>query len=156
MIIRRDMLDQVRPGLPTMVSYQTHASKDSMYNTPPVFGLYVVNLVLKWLDEDIGGLAEMAAINEKKAALLYDVMDRSDFYQPTADQDSRSLMNVTFRLPTVDLEKQFIAEAKAGGLSGLKGHRSVGGCRASLYNAVSLEAVSALADFMNEFMRTNG
>ena len=155
-IIRKDMLDKVRVGLPSMLSYQTHASKNSMYNTPPVFGIYVVQLVVKWLDETLGGLANMGRLNEQKAALLYDLIDREDFYRGTAEKDSRSMMNVTFRLPTVDLEKEFVAEALREGLGGLKGHRSVGGIRASIYNAVTLEAVQALVGFMEEFLRTRG
>jgi phosphoserine aminotransferase len=155
-IIRKDMLDKVRVGLPSMLSFQTHASKNSMYNTPPVFGIYVVQLVVKWLDETIGGLTNMGRLNEQKSGLLYDLIDREDFYRGTAEKDSRSLMNVTFRLPTVDLEKEFVATALQAGLGGLKGHRSVGGIRASIYNAVTLEAVQALVGFMEEFARTRG
>jgi phosphoserine aminotransferase len=150
-ILRDDLLKQGAKGLPTMLSYETHASKNSMYNTPPCFGVYTVQLVLKWLEETIGGLDKMAALNRKKAALLYDFMDSGSFYRATADKGSRSLMNVTFRLPTEDLEKTFIAKATARGFGGLKGHRSVGGCRASIYNAVTLEGVEALVDFMKAF-----
>lgn len=155
-IIRQDMLDRVKVDLPSMLSYQTHASKNSMYNTPPVFNIYVVQLVLKWLEETVGGLEAMGKANDQKAGLLYGLLDRSDFYRPTADKDSRSSMNITFRLPTVDLEKDFVAEALAQGLGGLKGHRSVGGCRASIYNAVSFEAIQDLVSFMQEFERTRG
>jgi len=139
-----------------MLRYATFAAKNSLYNTPPCFAVYTVQLVLKWLEDTVGGLEKMAAINQDKAQLLYAYMDGSDFYRATAKADSRSLMNVTFRLPNEDLEKQFVAQALAGGLGGLKGHRSVGGCRASIYNAVSLEAVAALVDFMKTFARENG
>jgi phosphoserine aminotransferase len=114
------------------------------------------SLVLGWLEDTVGGLEEMDSLNRKKAALLYDVIDRTEFYQGTADPDSRSLMNVTFRLADQDLEARFVGEALEAGMGGLKGHRSVGGCRASIYNAVSMEAVEALAEFMTEFERKNG
>ena len=126
-----------------------------MYNTPPVFAVYVVGLVLEWI-ESSGGLEAIEARNHEKAALLYGCIDASGFYRGTAETDSRSDMNVTFRLPSEDLEKKFIGEAAAQRLVGLKGHRSVGGCRASLYNAFPLEGVKALAAFMKEFERTNG
>ena len=155
-IIRQDMLDKVQVGLPSMLSYQTHASKNSLYNTPPAFAIYTVGKVLRWLEETVGGLDAMLKINQKKASLLYDILEKNGFYSPTADKDSRSMMNVTFRLPTVDLEKEFIEKAAEEGLGGVKGHRSVGGCRASIYNAVTLEAVEALAQFMMEFARTRG
>jgi len=127
-----------------------------MYNTPPCFAVYTVQLVLKWLEETIGGLARMEAMNRKKAKILYDIFDRSDFYRGTAQPDSRSLMNVTFRLPSEELEKTFVMEATQNDLEGLKGHRSVGGCRASLYNAVGLTAVETLADFMKVFEQKHG
>lgn len=155
-IIRQDMVDRVKVNLPSMVSYQTHVNKNSMYNTPPVFCIYVVGLVVKWLEETIGGLASMAKINEQKSSLLYGMLEVNGFYRPTAERSSRSLMNVTFRLPTVDLEKKFASAAGAEGLGGLKGHRSVGGIRASIYNAVTMSDVEALVDFMKEFQRTNG
>ncbi|MFH1138577.1 MAG: 3-phosphoserine/phosphohydroxythreonine transaminase [Pseudomonadota bacterium] len=155
-IIRQDMLDRVRVGLPSMLSYQTHASKNSLYNTPPAFAIYVVGKVLGWLEDTVGGLGPMSELNRKKASLLYNILEKNGFYRPTADRDSRSLMNVTFRLPTVDLEKEFVEKATLEGLGGIKGHRSVGGCRASIYNAVTLEAVEALAAFMIEFARTRG
>ena len=150
-IIRKDLLDWIPDTVPTMLKYSTFAAKNSMYNTPPCFAVYTVQLVLKWLEETIGGLGKMAAINQDKAQLLYGYLDASDFYRATAAADSRSLMNVTFRLPDEDLEKQFVAQALANGLGGLKGHRSVGGCRASIYNAVTVEAVQALVDFMKAF-----
>jgi phosphoserine aminotransferase len=155
-IIRNDMLDLVPDSVPTMLKYTTYSAKNSLYNTPPCFALYTVQLVLKWLEETVGGLEKMAVINEKKAQLLYKLLDDSPFYRATAEPDSRSLMNVTFRLPNAELEQQFIREALENGIGGLKGHRSVGGCRASLYNAVSLDALEVLADFMATFERKNG
>jgi len=155
-IIRKDFLDRTPTDIPTMLRYTTFAEKNSMFNTPPCFAIYTVQLVLKWLEETVGGLDKMAALNRKKAALLYDTIDRSGFYKGTAAADSRSLMNVTFRLPSEDLEKTFVAEALKNGLGGLKGHRSVGGCRASIYNPTPLSAVEALVDFMNTFEAKNG
>jgi phosphoserine aminotransferase len=155
-IIRDDMLERVPETLPSMLKYTTFSAKNSMFNTPPCFAIYTVQLVLKWLEDTVGGLDAMATVNRKKAATLYDLMDKDGFYRGTAAADSRSLMNVTFRLPDEDLEKRFVAEALENGLGGLKGHRSVGGCRASIYNAVSLAAVEALAQFMKEFARRNG
>jgi phosphoserine aminotransferase len=139
-----------------MLSYTTYASKNSLYNTPPCFGIYTIQLILKWLEETIGGLDEMESLNRRKAAMLYDLLDGSDFYRPTAEPDSRSLMNVTFRLPSEALEKQFVQEALENDLAGLKGHRSVGGCRASIYNATPSEAVETLTDFMRAFEKKNG
>lgn len=154
--VRDDMLALTPDTLPTMLKYTTHADKNSMFNTPPCFAIYTVQLVLKWLEETVGGLDEMAQRNQQKADLLYNLMDESDFYNGTADKDSRSLMNVTFRLPDEGLEKKFVAEATEAGFGGLKGHRSVGGCRASIYNATSVEAVQALVDFMKTFQSRNG
>jgi phosphoserine aminotransferase len=155
-VIREDMLERVPDGIPTMLKYTTHASKNSLFNTPPCFAIYMVGLVLKWLEETVGGLEKMEAVNRQKAGLLYDYLDSQDFYQGTADADSRSLMNVTFRLPREDLEKKFVADALEEGLGGLKGHRSVGGCRASIYNAMPPEGVQALVDFMKGFAEKNG
>ena len=155
-IVRQDMLDRVPEGIPTVMKYTTHSAKNSMFNTPPCFAVYTVQLVLKWIEETVGGLDKMAAINEKKAGMIYHLLDTSDFYRGTADADSRSRMNVTFRLPSEDLEKKFVAEATEAKLGGLKGHRSVGGCRASIYNAVPVEAIEALVDFMKEFEKKNG
>jgi phosphoserine aminotransferase len=155
-ILRKDLLDRIPETVPTMLNYSTFAAKNSLYNTPPCFAIYTIQLVLKWLEETIGGLDKMAAINQSKAQLLYGFMDGNDFYRPTARPDSRSLMNVTFRLPNEELEKQFVAQALANGLGGLKGHRSVGGCRASIYNAITLEAVEALVEFMKTFEKDNG
>jgi phosphoserine aminotransferase len=154
--IREDMLERVPDNLPTMLKYTTFSSKNSLFNTPPCFAIYAVQLVLKWLEETIGGLEKMAEINRQKAELIYNTIDASGFYRGTAAPGSRSRMNVTFRLPNENLEKQFIQEALDNDMGGLKGHRSVGGCRASLYNAVSLEAVAALTDFMKTFERKNG
>jgi phosphoserine aminotransferase len=154
-IIRDDMLRRSPANLPTMLNYNTHAKEKSLYNTPPVFSIYIMRLVLGWLLEQ-GGLEQVCRRNEEKAGLLYDVIDASEFYRGHAHKDCRSLMNVTFRLPTEELEKQFIGEATKAGLDGLKGHRSVGGCRASIYNAFPREGVEALVSFMKEFERTHG
>ena len=155
-IMRRDMLERVPEDLPTMLKYTTFAAKNSMFNTPPCFGIYVFQLVMKWLEETIGGLAKMEKLNQKKADLIYRYLDESEFYRGTTEKQDRSIMNVTFRLQDEALEGTFITEALANGLGGLKGHRSVGGCRASLYNATSLEAVQALVSFMTEFERKYG
>jgi phosphoserine aminotransferase len=155
-IIRKDMLERVPEGIPTMLKYSTFSGKNSMFNTPACFVIYTINLVMKWLEETIGGLEKMEAINREKGSLLYEYIDASDFYRGTADADSRSLMNVTFRLPTEEQEKAFVSRALEAGLGGLKGHRSVGGCRASIYNATGIDAVSALVDFMKDFERQNG
>ncbi|MFO8049123.1 MAG: 3-phosphoserine/phosphohydroxythreonine transaminase [Desulfosudaceae bacterium] len=155
-IIRKDMLDLVDDDLPTMLKYTTYAEKNSLYNTPPSFTIYTIQLVLQWLEETIGGLAAMEEINIKKASLLYDLMDAGNFYAATAEPGSRSLMNVTFRLPSEELEKKFIEEAASQDLGGLKGHRSVGGCRASIYNAVPVKAVEVLVDFMKDFENKHG
>jgi len=156
-IVREDMLQRVPDALPVMLKYTTFTSKNSLYNTPPCFAIYAVQLVLKWIEETVGGLEKMAAANRAKAERLYRCIDASDgFFRGTADPGSRSQMNVTFRLANEDLEKRFLDEAAINGLGGLKGHRSVGGCRASLYNAVSLEAVDALVDVMKTFAKKNG
>ncbi len=155
-VVRDDFLERVPTDIPTMLRYTTFAAKNSMFNTPPCFAVYTVQLVLKWIEEEIGGLEKMTSLNQQKAALLYETIDASEFYKGTAAADSRSLMNVTFRLPTEDLEAQFVAEALEHQLGGLKGHRSVGGCRASIYNPTSLEAVQTLCDFMKSFEQKNG
>ncbi|RLB12535.1 MAG: 3-phosphoserine/phosphohydroxythreonine transaminase [Deltaproteobacteria bacterium] len=155
-IIREDMLERIPEELPTMLKYSTYVENNSLANTPPCFAIYVINLVLKWLEESVGGLENMEKINRKKANMLYEVIDSSDFYRGTAQKESRSMMNITFRLPTEELEDLFVKEALKEGLGGLKGHRSVGGCRASIYNAVSLESVEALVGFMKEFERRHG
>ncbi len=155
-IIREDLLDRAPAGIPTMLDYKTYVEKNSLYNTPPCFGIYTIQLVLKWIEETIGGLEKMAEINRQKGELIYSLIDGGDFYRGTADPDSRSLMNVTFRLPDEDLEKRFIASAAENGFGGLKGHRSVGGCRASIYNAATLKAVEDLTAFMKDFAEKNG
>ncbi len=155
-VVRDDLLALVPKNIPTMLKYTTHAEKNSMFNTPPCFAIYTVQLVLKWLEETIGGLDKMADVNQQKADLIYNFIDQSGFYAGTADKDSRSLMNVTFRLPSEELEKRFVAESLDHDLGGLKGHRSVGGCRASIYNPTPVKAVEVLVDFMKEFERRNG
>ncbi len=150
-IIREDMLEMIPDTVPSMLKYSTYASKNSLYNTPPCFAIYTVQLVLKWIEESVGGLKKMAEMNQKKADLLYGFIDSSDFYRGTAEPDSRSLMNITFRLPNEDMEKRFVQQALENDLGGLKGHRSVGGCRASIYNPTPLDAVEALVDFMKTF-----
>ena len=152
-IIRDDMLEMSADDIPSMLRYKTYASKNSMYNTPPCFGVYTIQLVLKWLEEEMGGLEKMEQFNIKKAGVIYDFIDGSDFYTATAEKDSRSLMNITFRLPTEELEKKFVAKALENDMGGLKGHRSVGGCRASVYNATTMEGVESLASFMESFAK---
>ncbi len=154
-IIREDLLEKSPDNIPTMTSYKIIGGKDSLYNTPPTFAVYIVKLVLEWMKAQ-GGLEKIEQINRQKAKLIYDVLDSSDFYRGTARADSRSLMNVTFRLPSEELEKKFVAEALENGMLGLKGHRSVGGIRASIYNAVPMEAVEKLVDFMKTFEKNNG
>jgi len=154
-VIKRSWIEQARKEVPTMLAYSTHLDKNSLFNTPPSFPIYVVGLVMKWI-LDQGGLEAVEAANEKKAGLLYSYMDDSDgFYRGTAKVDSRSLMNVTFRLPSEELEKKFIAEGVQNDLFGLKGHRSVGGCRASIYNAMPYEGIEALVEFMKKFKAIN-
>ena len=152
-IIRDDMLETAQDDIPSMLKYKTYSTKNSMYNTPPCFGVYTIQLVLKWLEEEMGGLEKMEEYNIKKAKVLYDIIDGSDFYAATAEKGSRSLMNVTFRLPTEELEQKFIAKALENDMGGLKGHRSVGGCRASIYNATTMEGIEHLASFMNKFAK---
>jgi len=154
-IIRDDLVARTPPSLATMLQYGIHVENKSMYNTPPVFGVYIMRLVLKWLLAQ-GGLAEMDKRNQRKADKLYAEIDRSGFYRGHAQKDSRSRMNVTFRLPSEELEKKFAKESTVAGLDGLKGHRSVGGMRASIYNAFPEAGVDALVAFMKEFERVNG
>jgi phosphoserine aminotransferase len=155
-ILREDLLERIPADLPTMLSYKTFVDNGSMFNTPPCFTIYTIQLVMKWLEENVGGLEAMGRINTEKANCIYNAIDSSEFYMGTADADSRSQMNVTFRLTDETLEKQFVAEALEAGFGGLKGHKSVGGCRASIYNATSLESVQALADFMKSFEKKYG
>jgi phosphoserine aminotransferase len=154
-IMREDLLPRIPEGLATMLDYRTHAKDKSLHNTPNTWGIYIINLVCKWLKEK-GGLEVMQRENEEKAKLIYDAIDATEFYRGHADPDSRSNMNVTFRLPSEDLEKKFASEATAAGMDGLKGHRSVGGIRASIYNAFPREGCEALVGFMKEFERKNG
>lgn len=150
-VIRQDLIERGRKDLPVIMRYATFAKNNSLYNTPPVFAVYMVNLVLEWI-KDQGGLTAMAERNARKAAMVYEAIDASNgFYAGHAASEARSLMNVTFRLPSAELEKQFLSEAQAAGMVGLAGHRSVGGIRASLYNAVSPESAATLASFMREF-----
>lgn len=153
-IIREDLLDKAPENTPTMLKYKTHADKDSMFNTPPCFAIYGVGEVLKWLKKQ-GGVEAMEKRNIAKAALLYDCIDSTDYYRGHAEVGSRSIMNISFNLPSADLEAQFIAEAAKIGLMGLKGHRSIGGCRASIYNAFPTEGVEKLVAFMKEFEAAN-
>ena len=153
-IIRDDLVEAGPKGLPTMLQYRTHVAENSLYNTPPTFGIYFMGEVFKWIQAQ-GGLAAMGEHNESKARLLYEYLDSSDFFHGTAQADSRSLMNVCFRAPSEELEAKFISEATKRGLDGLKGHRSVGGMRASIYNACPREAVQALVAFMKEFEHAN-
>ncbi len=154
-IVREDLLARSAASLPVMLSYAVHAENGSMYNTPPVFAIYMLGLVTRWLIGQ-GGLGAIAAVNERKAGKLYAEIDRTGFYRGTAQKDSRSLMNVTFRLSSEELEKQFVKDAEKVGLDGLKGHRSVGGMRASIYNAFPEAGVDALTGFMKEFERRHG
>ncbi|HZR24662.1 MAG TPA: 3-phosphoserine/phosphohydroxythreonine transaminase [Vicinamibacterales bacterium] len=154
-IIRDDMLQRSQKSLPTMLNYAVHAENKSLYNTPPAFAVYTLGLVMKWLVAQ-GGLPAIEQVNQRKAGKLYAEIDRTGFYRGTANNADRSLMNVTFRLASEDLEKQFVKEAESAGLDGLKGHRSVGGMRASIYNAFPEEGIEALVQFMREFERTRG
>jgi len=154
-IIREDLLDRSAATLPAMLNYKVQAENNSLYNTPNTFGIYILGLVTQWL-KSLGGLAGIARINQRKAATLYAEIDRTGFYRGTAQKESRSVMNITFRLPSEELEKTFDRQASAAGFDGLKGHRSVGGLRASIYNAFPEEGVDGLVDFMREFERTHG
>ncbi len=154
-IMRNDLVEACADGLTTMLSYKTHAKEKSLYNTPPCFAIYIIKLVMDWI-EGKGGLAAIEKINEEKAKAIYDAIDNSNgYYKGTANVKDRSRMNVTFRLPSEELEEKFVNEAKKSGFIGLKGHRSVGGCRASIYNAMDLEGVKALTKFMEKFAKEN-
>ena len=156
-IIRDDLLARSQDTLPGYLNYNNHVKENSLWNTPPTFAIYLMRLVLEWLKHDVGGLAKMHAVNQEKAQLIYDEIDRSGgFYRGHAQPANRSLMNATFRLPSEELEKQFISEAAKLKLDGLAGHRSVGGIRASIYNAMPREGVAALVSFMKEFRAKNG
>lgn len=155
-VIRKDLLQRSRKELPGYLNYETQAKADSMWNTPPTFAIYVLGLVTEWLEDTIGGLKKMHALNETKANLLYAVLDQfPEFYLGHARRTDRSLMNVTFRFAKPEVEKQFLAQAKSQGMDGLAGHRSVGGIRASIYNAMPLEGAQCLADFMTDFAKNH-
>ena len=155
-VLRESWLERANRKIPTMLRYATHTKNHSLYNTPPTFSIYLLDLFLKWIDAE-GGLEAIAARNEAKAAIVYGAIDNSGgFYRGHAEEEARSRMNVTFNLPTPELEKQFVAAAKAEGMVGLAGHRSVGGARASIYNAIGLDACRALAGFMGDFAARNG
>ena len=156
-IMRKDLLERGCDSLPGYLNYRNHAENDSEWNTPPTFAIYALGKVLNWLRDDIGGLAAMEELNRKKSALLYSVVDEySDFYQGHAQPAARSQMNVTFRLPSDELQSAFISGAADRNLVSLKGHRSVGGIRASVYNAMPMEGAETLAEFMSEFAKANG
>ena len=153
-IVREDLLGKSREDIPTMLDYKTMADNDSMYNTPPCYAIYIAKLVYEWI-ESLGGLSEMKKLNEKKAKLLYDYLDSQEYYTAPVQKESRSLMNVTFVTGNADLDKKFASEASAAGLKNLKGHRSVGGMRASIYNAMPYEGVEKLVAFMKKFAAEN-
>jgi phosphoserine aminotransferase len=154
-VLRKSLLERCEKNIPTMCQYGIHVENDSMYNTPNTWGIYIIERVCAWI-EDMGGVAAIAKRNREQAEALYTAIDSSDFYRGTCQKDSRSWMNVTFRTPNADLDVAFHTQADKLGLSGLKGHRAVGGLRASLYNAQTDEAVVALVQFMKEFARTHG
>ena len=154
-IVRRDLLGNARPETPTMLNYQIMADSGSMYNTPPCYPIYVAGLVFKWIRDTVGGLDRMKLYNEKKAAILYDYLDNQSYYIAPVEKDSRSMMNVTFVTGDADLDRKFALEAAAAGLKSLKGHRIVGGMRASIYNAMPIEGVEKLVAFMKDFAEKN-
>lgn len=154
-VIRRSWIEDSKDGVPTMLSYRTHLKKDSLFNTPPSLPVYVVGLVMEWILEQ-GGLEAVEKHNDRKANMIYDTIDGSGgFYRGVVEKESRSKMNVTFRLPSEELEKKFVDEGARRGMLGLKGHRSVGGCRASIYNAMTIEGIETLVGFMEEFRKGN-
>jgi phosphoserine aminotransferase len=156
-LVRDDLLARIPSGLPATLDYRTYVQHGSLYNTPPVFAIYVLMLVTRWLRDEIGGLEKMAERNREQAALLYDAIDAAPgFYRGHAAPGSRSRMNVTFRLPSEELEATFVSEAAERGMMELRGHRSVGGIRASIYNAMPIEGVEMLAAFMEEFHDRHG
>lgn len=153
-IVREDLIGETLDGTPTMLDYKIHADNGSMYNTPPTYGIYVLKLVLEWIKEK-GGVAAVQKINEQKAKILYDFLDSSKLFKGTVVKEDRSLMNVPFVTGNEELDAKFVAEAKAAGFVNLKGHRTVGGMRASIYNAMPVEGVEALVDFMKKFESEN-
>ena len=154
-IVRDDLLGHAADNVPTMMNYTTLLAKDSMYNTPPCYSIYMCKLVLEWLKNEVGGLKAMEKRNVEKAALLYDFLDRSKLFKGCAEKESRSIMNVTFVTGDKDLDAKFVQEAAAAGFVNLKGHRSVGGMRASIYNAMPREGVEKLVQFMENFEKEN-
>lgn len=154
-IMKKDLAKRTPEKIPTMLKYSTYLDNDSLYNTPPTFAIYMIALVTDWLKEQ-GGLKVVEEINDMKSEVLYELIDKSSFYRCPVEASNRSKMNVNFRLPTEELEDKFVKEAKANGMLGLKGHRSVGGIRASIYNAMPMKGVEQLIDFMNEFERIYG
>lgn len=154
-ILRKDLIERCPDSIPIFLRYKTHLNEKSLYNTPNTWAIYILNLVTQWL-QSIGGLPAMQKINEKKAQTIYSILDSSDFWRAPVDKESRSIMNIVWRLPNEELEELFISESKKVNMVGLKGHRSVGGLRASIYNAVTLEAVDALVGFMRQFEATHG
>ncbi|MDF2567396.1 MAG: serC [Oscillospiraceae bacterium] len=154
-IIREDLIGNARDYTPTMFNYKTHADNDSMYNTPPTYAIYICKLVLEWIKNDIGGLEKMKEQNERKANLLYDFLDQSSMFKGTVEKECRSLMNIPFVTGNDELDKKFVSEAVQKGFVNLKGHRSVGGMRASIYNAMPVKGVEALVEFMKEFEANN-
>ena len=154
-IVREDLIGNARPDTPSMLDYKLMADNDSMYNTPPCYAIYIAGLVYEWLLNDVGGLENMKAYNEKKSAILYDYLDSQDYYIAPAKKESRSMMNVTFVTGDAELDKKFAADAAKEGLKSLKGHRSVGGMRASIYNAMPIEGVEKLVAFMKKFAAEN-
>ena len=154
-IIREDLIGHARPETPTMLNYQIHADNGSMYNTPPTYAIYICNLVLEWLRDEIGGLEKMKEINERKAAILYGFLDQSKLFKPTVQAPDRSMMNVPFVTGDEEMDKKFVKESKEAGFINLKGHRTVGGMRASIYNAITVEGVEKLVAFMKDFEDQN-
>ena len=154
-IVREDLIGQALPGTPAMLDYKIHADNESMYNTPPTYGLYIAGLVFQWLKKN-GGLSAMEKVNNEKAGLIYDVLDSSSFYSSPVAREDRSIMNIPFRLKSESLDEDFLKQAKAAGMIQLKGHRSVGGMRASIYNAMPIQGVRTLVGFMRDFEKRNG
>ena len=154
-IIREDLIGKAMDITPTMLNYKTHADNDSLYNTPPTYAIYICKLVLEWIKNEIGGLEKMKEINEKKAKLLYDFLDSSELFKGTVEKEYRSIMNIPFVTGNDEMDKKFVAEAAKNGMINLKGHRTVGGMRASIYNAMPIEGVEALVSFMKKFEAEN-
>ena len=154
-IIRKDLVERVSSTVPSMLQYKSYIANQSMYNTPPTFSIYILNLVMEWL-EGKGGISSISAINDAKSEAVYELIDRTEYYRSPIEPSNRSKMNIVFRLPSEKLEAKFIKDAKAVGLVGLKGHRLVGGIRASIYNAMPMKGIEALVDFMNDFESKNG